>query len=141
MLSLTVLQLHFPHQKSALQSKAMRSAFEMKRLNLEPNKFIFRKGDAANGVYLVISGQVGIFLPSNATKEPDFLVRENELFGEMGVVSEQSRMANAATVTDCDLLFVSRDEFGKMLDDSHIVVKGILRILSERLRTAQMPKK
>ena len=68
-------------------------------------------------------------------------MRENELFGEMGVVSEQSRMANAATVTDCDLLFVSRDEFEKMLDDSHIVVKGILRILSERLRTAQMPKK
>ena len=113
----------------------------MKRLTLESNKFIFRKGDAANGVYLVISGQVGIFLPSNATKEPDFLVRENELFGEMGVVSDQSRMANAATVTDCDLLFVSRDEFDKMLDDSHIVVKGILRILSERLRTAQMPKK
>ena len=113
----------------------------MKRLTLEPNKFICKKGDAANGVYLVISGQVGIFLPSNATKEPDFLVRENELFGEMGVVSDQSRMANAATVTDCDLLFVSRDEFDKMLDDSHIVVKGILRILSERLRTAQMPKK
>ena len=113
----------------------------MKRLTLEPNKFIFKKGDAANGVYLVISGQVGIFLPSNATNEPDFLVRENELFGEMGVVSDQSRMANAATVTDCDLLFVSRDEFDKMLDDSHIVVKGILRILSERLRTAQMPKK
>ena len=68
-------------------------------------------------------------------------MRDNELFGEMGVVSEQSRMANAATVTDCDLLFVSRDEFEKMLDESHIVVKGILRILSERLRTAQMPKK
>ncbi len=113
----------------------------MKRLSFEPSKFIFRKGDAANGVYLVISGQVGIFLPSNATKEPDFVVRENELFGEMGVVSDQSRMANAATLTDCDLLFVSRDEFEKMLDDSHIVVKGILRILSERLRTAQMPKK
>ena len=113
----------------------------MKRLSLEPNKFIFKKGDAANGVYLVISGQVGIFLPSNATKKPDFLVRENELFGEMGVVSDQSRMANAATVTDCDLLFVSRDEFNKMLEDSHIVVKGILRILSERLRTAQMQTK
>ena len=76
----------------------------MKRLSFEPSKFIFRKGDAANGVYLVISGQVGIFLPSNATKEPDFVVRENELFGEMGVVSDQSRMANAATLTDCDLL-------------------------------------
>ena len=113
----------------------------MKRLTLEPNKFIFKNGDAADGVYLVISGQVGILLPSNATKDPDFVVRENELFGEMGVVSEQSRMANAATVTDCDLLFVSRDEFEKMLDESHIVVKGILRILSERLRTAQMPKK
>ena len=115
--------------------------FKMKRMQLEPQKFLFRKGDAANGVYLVISGQVGIFLPSNSTNKPDFIVRENELFGEMGVVSDQSRMANAATVTDCDLLFVSREEFDKMVDESHIVVRGILRILSERLRSAQMPKK
>ena len=57
---------------------------------------------------------MGIFLPSNSTKEPNFVVRENELFGEMGVVSDQSRMANATTITDCDLLFVSRDEFDKM---------------------------
>jgi len=113
----------------------------VKRMQVEPQKFIFRKGDAANGVYLVISGQVGIFLPSNATNQPDFIVRENELFGEMGVVSDQSRMANATTVTDCDLLFVSREEFDKMVDESHIVVRGILRILAERLRAVQMPKK
>ena len=75
-------------------------------MKLEPQKFIFRKGDAANGVYLVIGGTVGIFLPSNSTKEPNFVVRENELFGEMGVVSDQSRMANATTITDCDILFV-----------------------------------
>jgi len=110
-------------------------------MQVEPQKFIFRKGDAANGVYLVISGQIGIFLPSNSTNRPDFLVRENELFGEMGVVSDQSRMANAATVTACDLLFVSREEFDKMVDDSHIVVRGILRILAERLRSAQTAKK
>ena len=54
-------------------------------MKLEPQKFIFRKGDAANGVYLVIGGTVGIFLPSNSTKEPNFVVRENELFGEMGL--------------------------------------------------------
>jgi CRP-like cAMP-binding protein len=113
----------------------------MKRMKLEPQKFIFRKGDAANGVYLVIGGTVGIFLPSNSTKEPNFVVRENELFGEMGVVSDQSRMANATTITDCDLLFVSRDEFDKMVDESHIVVRGILRILAERLRMAQTAKK
>ena len=55
--------------------------------------------------------------------------------------SDQSRMANATTVTDCDLLFVSREEFDKMVDESHIVVRGILRILAERLRAVQMPKK
>ena len=113
----------------------------MKRLKLGIGKYVFRKGDAANGVYLVLSGSVGIFLPRNGTKDPDFLVRDNELFGEMGVVSDQSRMATALTVTECDLIFVSRDEFDKMVDDSHIVVKGILRILAERLRMAQTAKK
>ena len=129
------------HQKCHLPCNPRWLKFKMKRMQLEPQKFLFRKGDAANGVYLVISGQVGIFLPSNNTNKPDFIVRENELFGEMGVVSDQSRMANAATITDCDLLFVSREEFDKMVDESHIVVRGILRILAERLRSAQMPKK
>ena len=112
----------------------------MKRLKLGIGKYVFRKGDAANGVYLVLSGSVGIFLPRNGTKDPDFLVKDNELFGEMGVVSDQSRMATARTETECDLLFVTRDEFDKMVDESHIVVKGILRILAERLRKAQTAK-
>ena len=47
----------------------------MKRLKLGIGKYVFRKGDAANGVYLVLSGSVGIFLPRNGTKDPDFLVK------------------------------------------------------------------
>ena len=104
-------------------------------------KYIFRKGDAVNGVYLVISGQVGIFLPSNSGEKPNFIVRENELFGEMGVVSEQSRMANAQATTECDILFVSREEFNQMVEGSHVVVKGVLRILADRLWSAQVAKK
>ena len=96
---------------------------------MEAKKYIFRKGDAANGVYLVILGQVGIFLPSNSGEKPNFIVRENELFGEMGVVIEQSRMANAQATIECDLLFVSREEFDQMVEGSHVVVKGVLRIL------------
>ena len=113
----------------------------MKRIQVEAKKYIFRKGDAANGVYLVILGQVGIFLPSNSGEKPNFIVRENELFGEMGVVSEQSRMANAQATTECDLLFASREEFDQMVEGSHVVVKGVLRILADRLRSAQVAKK
>lgn len=96
----------------------------MKRIQVEAKKYIFRKGDAANGVYLVISGQVGIFLPSNSGEKPNFIVRENELFGEMGVVSEQSRMANAQATTECDLLFVSREEFDQMVEGSSCCGEG-----------------
>ena len=113
----------------------------MKRIQVEAQKYIFRKGDAANGVYLVISGQVGIFLPSNSGEKPNFIVRENELFGEMGVVSEQSRMANAQATTECDLLFASREEFDQTVEGSHVVVKGVLRILADRLWSAQVAKK
>ena len=54
----------------------------MKRIQVEAKKYIFRKGDAANGVYLVISGQVGIFLPSNSGEKPNFIVRENNCSGK-----------------------------------------------------------
>ena len=56
-------------------------------------------------------------------------------------MSEQSRMANVQAATECDLLFVSREEFNQMVEGSHVVVKGVLRILADRLWSAQVAKK
>ena len=41
------------------------------KAKLKQHQTIFKAGDAAGTVFLIVRGSVGIFLPTNDTKEPD----------------------------------------------------------------------
>ena len=56
----------------------------MQKQKLKQHQTIFKAGDAAGTVFLIVRGSVGIFLPTNDTKEPDFIIGENEIFGDKG---------------------------------------------------------
>jgi CRP-like cAMP-binding protein len=107
----------------------------MQKIEMKPGKTIFKAGDAADGLYIVGSGNIGIFFPTN--KEPDNILKPNAIIGEMGVIDTAPRMATAKALTDGVVIFVSRKEFEKKLDDSDMIVRGVLAILSDRLRDLQ----
>jgi CRP/FNR family cyclic AMP-dependent transcriptional regulator len=54
----------------------------MKKEAFRQHQTIFKAGDQAGKVYLLARGSVGIFLPDNDSKEPNFLIPENEIFGD-----------------------------------------------------------
>lgn len=101
---------------------------------------VFKAGDKAGKVYLLISGSVGIFLPDNDSKEPNFYIRENEIFGEMGVINDELRMADARAMEESELVSVDKAEFAKMLNESNVFVRAMVGVLSTRLRQIQKPK-
>ena len=101
---------------------------------------VFKAGDKAGKVYLLISGSVGIFLPDNDSKEPNFYIRENEIFGEMGVIDDELRMADARAMEESELVSVDKAEFAKMLNESNVFVRAMVGVLSTRLRQIQKPK-
>ena len=112
----------------------------MKKEAFRQHQTIFKAGDQAGKVYLLAWGSVGIFLPDNDSKEPNFLITENEIFGEMGVIDDELRMADARAMEDSELVSLTKDEFEKIVSESNIFVRAILAVLSERLRQAQKPK-
>ena len=112
----------------------------MKKEAFRQHQTIFKAGDQAGKVYLLALGSVGIFLPDNDSKEPNFLIPENEIFGEMGVIDDELRMADARAMEDSELVSLMKDEFEKIVSESNIFVRAILAVLSERLRQAQKPK-
>ena len=112
----------------------------MKKEAFRQHQTIFKAGDQAGKVYLLARGSVGIFLPDNDSKEPNFLIPENEIFGEMGVIDDELRMADARAMEDSELVSLTKDEFEKIVSESNIFVRAILGVLSERLRQAQRPK-
>ena len=59
----------------------------MKKMELNAGNTIFKKGDPADGLYIVGKGSVGIYFPTNHTMEkPDIVLKANDILGEMGVI-------------------------------------------------------
>ena len=98
----------------------------MKKIEMKPGKTIFKAGEPADGLYIVGSGEVGIYFPTNKEMaEPDIILKANEILGEMGVIDTAPRMATAKALTDCIVIFVSQKEFEKKLDEGDMIVKAI----------------
>ena len=106
----------------------------MDRLKYNMNQSIFKAGDAPDKMYLLVKGKVGIFLPKNDSKSPNFVIEENELFGEMGVIENELRMATARCIEECEIISITKKEFDERVNKSDVFVKGCLNALSYRLR-------
>ena len=106
----------------------------MKKIVGKKNETIFEAGAKADSVYLIVSGEIGIFLPTNKSDKPDFLLGENEIFGEMGVIDKSLRSGRADALTDVSLIKISQHEFNDKLSKSDPFVTGLTRVLVSRIR-------
>ena len=106
----------------------------MEKIAAKKNQLIFEAGDKAESVYLIVSGKIGIFLPINRTDTPNFILGDNEIFGEMGVIDQSLRVGRATALTDVDLIKISRDEFNDKLAESDPFITGLIRVLVTRIR-------
>ena len=91
-------------------------------------------------IFLLMSGDVGIFLPTNDTKDPNFKVGENEVFGEMGVIEHKPRMASARCMSDATVIALSESEFEARVEKADPFIRALLRILSQTVRNLQDKK-
>ena len=107
----------------------------MEKKSLNENQSVFKVGEQSDQMFLLVKGKVGIYLPINETNIPNFIIEENELFGEMGVIENELRSASARCIEASELICVTKDEFNKRVDNSDVFVKGCLQALSYRLRT------
>ena len=113
----------------------------MEKTKFNQNQSVFKVGELPDKMYLLVKGSVGIFLPTNETNKPNFIIQENELFGEMGVIENQSRMATARCLEDSEILSITKKEFDERVNASDVFVKGSLNALSYRLRQVEKKMK
>ena len=58
----------------------------------------------------------------------------------MGVIEDKLRMAGARCMTECVVVSLSKAEYEKKLNEADPFIKGLLRLLSVRLREVEKPK-
>ncbi len=97
---------------------------------------IFNEGDPYSGFYVVVDGQVLVYKLSSMGKMLVLhICRPGDSFADVPMFSGGSYPASAQTTCHSTLLFLPRESFQNYLDDHPAVVKKILRVFAQRLRT------
>ena len=96
---------------------------------------IFFEGDAADGFYIICSGQVKVFKINPLGKEHILhIFGPGEPIGEVPVFSGHPYPASAECLAKSTLLFCPRREFVRLIEGNPSVALNMLAVLSLRLR-------
>src|SRR6516164_4875208 len=96
---------------------------------------IFGKGSPGQSLMAVLRGSIKISSLSRDGKEVVFrIINTGEIFGEIAALDGEERSADAAAITDCELLVFNRGDFLRMLENRADLCMILLRILCWRLR-------
>jgi CRP-like cAMP-binding protein len=134
-MALADLLKQIPLFESMLDSEREHLATLLKRLSLPKGEVLFRKGDHGSSFYIIVKGLIKIGVTSRVGHEVTLaLLRSGDFFGEMALLDEQPRSADATAVEDTLLYVLEHDDFFSFLFQNENAVRSILRALSLRLR-------
>src|SRR5689334_10958507 len=88
----------------------------LKDRRLAQGQLLFRQGDPADALYVVVQGRVRVSAldPSGQEKVFAFL-GAGDVVGEMGLLTDEPRSATAMAATDTRLLQLRKDDFDGLL--------------------------
>lgn len=105
------------------------------RCTLPAGTAIFSKGDPGSRMYVVLSGQVEIFLQVSDVETLAVSVLDpGDFFGEMALVDGGPRSAGARTIGSSELFVLDRSAFLELLTVSTEVLSGLFVGITESLR-------
>ncbi len=101
-------------------------------VTLEPGAVLFSKGDRAEEMYIVKSGQVEIVNDGTVYE----VVSAGGMFGEMALALDTRRTAAARAVTKCEVLPIDEDRFLTMVQHNPFFAIRVIRVMCSRLKRA-----
>ncbi len=108
----------------------------MEELRFKAGDYIFREGEESDWAYIIKSGKVDIFQRFAKGTVLLATLGQGEMFGEMGIISDEPRSASAVSDAMTVVQKVSRESLGKILQGEPPEVVLVVNSLMERLREA-----
>jgi len=105
----------------------------------EGSAHVFREGDTGKEMYVILDGKVRIskMIPG-AGEEALAILERGQYFGEMAVIEDSPRSADAIAHIPCTLGVIDRDKLDQVMftdkDLAYVLLWTFVRTLSERLR-------
>jgi CRP-like cAMP-binding protein len=101
---------------------------------------VFSQGDLGDKLYLILDGAVRIFRSVGGTEETLAILRTGNYFGEMSLIDDAPRSADAKVHEDCRLFVIRKVDLSDLLfvdrDLAYELLWNFVHTLSARLREA-----
>lgn len=101
---------------------------------------VFAQGDPGLGMYIIQEGEVSISISGKDNGDRELAVlTDGDFFGELALIDESPRSANARCKTDCILIGFFRPDLFELIEKKNQlgikIIFKLAEIVSQRLRT------
>lgn len=103
-------------------------------LPLEPGETLLAPGEVNTTVYLLLSGELGVFLDADSTAEQAIRIAPGELLGELSAIDGKPVSALVKAISAVRVLKVPETTFWNDLLSVPGVARNLLRLLAARMR-------
>ena len=98
--------------------------------NYSPGDFVFHESDAGDCMFVILEGKVQI---CSGNKKLSVLDKGN-IFGDMALIDNSSRSADAEAITDCRLASIDSFAFRFLIRKVPDFALDMLRVMANRIR-------
>ena len=99
----------------------------------DDNRIIFLENEAGNALYIIQQGEVRITKINNKHEILLNILKPGDIFGEMAILENKSRNANAISSGQVKLIAVSKDNFESIVKIHPEIAYKIIELLSDRI--------
>jgi CRP/FNR family transcriptional regulator, cyclic AMP receptor protein len=96
----------------------------------EAGTVIFAEGDRADSMYVVLDGELDVWVGSNLLE----VIGPGGIIGEMALIDRNTRSATAVAKSTCRLALVDEKRFQFMVHETPYFALHVMRVMAERLR-------
>jgi CPA2 family monovalent cation:H+ antiporter-2 len=94
----------------------------------ERGERLIRKGDQADSMYFIVSGEVEVDQETAASKGR---LQAGDFFGEIALIADRTRTATITALSACKLLVLHKDDFEGFMDQ-HPDLRDAVREAAKR---------
>jgi CRP/FNR family transcriptional regulator, cyclic AMP receptor protein len=103
-------------------------------VSVKAGKTIFKEGDPGSSMYIVLDGEVEIYVVINNQEVHLSLMKAGDFFGEMALFRDKPRSACARVIKDVRLAIIaSKAQLEKFLSDNPLFASKMVNIMASRL--------
>ena len=97
------------------------------------NTMVFSEAQNGSDMFIIQRGEIAITKVVNGKEVTLALLTKGDMFGEMALIENKPRSANAIAHSDCDLMVVNRTNFNQMVATQPQLISKLTTTLAERL--------